>query len=70
MSAAESAEDINERAATGDYDFQSNIFVESLPALKENKAKGGYRTFLSPNEGNVAGIRLTSPTWRTRSSGT
>jgi peptide/nickel transport system substrate-binding protein len=57
-SAAESVKVMNERAAAGEYDFQSNVFAQLLPTLKENEAKGRYRVFLSPNEGNTAGIRL------------
>jgi peptide/nickel transport system substrate-binding protein len=57
-SAAENVKALNERAAGGEFDFQSNIFAQLLPTLKENEAKGTYRTFLNPNEGNSAGIRL------------
>lgn len=57
-SAAESIKVVNERAVAGEYDFQSNIFAQLLPSLKENEAEGRYRVFLSPNEGNSAGIRL------------
>lgn len=59
MSAAESSEVINERAAAGKYDFQTNsLWFSRLDVFRENEATGGYQTHISPSEVNITGIRL------------
>ena len=59
MSNAESFEEINERAAAGEYDLQDNeLWATHLAHLKENGAKGGYEVHLNPYLNNGTALRL------------
>jgi peptide/nickel transport system substrate-binding protein len=61
MAPAESSEDINARAAAGEYDFQDNYLWSShLAHLKDNEEQGGYRLHLSPEAANIACIRVNT----------
>jgi peptide/nickel transport system substrate-binding protein len=59
MSNSQSFEDINERAAAGEYDMQDNhLWATHLAHLKEHEAEGGYQTHLNPYFNNGTALRL------------
>jgi peptide/nickel transport system substrate-binding protein len=59
MSNAGSVEEINERAAAGEYDMQDNhLWATHLAHLKANEAKGVYSTHLNPYFNNGTALRL------------
>jgi peptide/nickel transport system substrate-binding protein len=59
MSNADSFEEINERAAAGEYDLQDNeLWATHLARIKANEAEGGYRVHLSPYFNNGTALRF------------
>jgi peptide/nickel transport system substrate-binding protein len=51
MTLAENAEIVNLRAMAGEYDVQvRHMDLQKLPALLENRERGGYRVYMDPGE--------------------
>jgi peptide/nickel transport system substrate-binding protein len=57
LTLGENLEVINLRAIAGEYDFQArHIDLQKLPVLLENQARGSYKVYLDPSDGEGLGL--------------